>query len=499
MRRRSGQVLIAGATLMLAVMLVSAAMMPTLNTDIDPSSQVYNTVEDIVYTHAGDIVTTLSAYQCAKAFVYSDGSERKVRNTERILKKYLDEIAKKLKDEIEKTQNIKNVKIMIDRAWIDASSHGWNGKAPYAGHVIAYMTVKLTVSFDYTTKGASNNIRKYKYTYQEDLKIMTHNSKAHKINPVQGLGAIQTLVGFVPIVGGFAESIEGVKFDLSLYVENYMVTGTGTDNYKKNLGPKDKDDIKNMGLKIHLDMLKPRKIEKVSYGTKEGVKYAQIKWEEYMKVDWTGIVISLLLDVAKPLEIGAAAGKILQKSLPKKKPSYSDSDNSVEEAKLNLQPSKGGVDPNDFKKMLENYYDDKKVTPIKETNNFGTQTNLNQGRNQHGQRFPVEDIFTDRVTLSSVAEKAMKWDRLRGLAMETQQKIARQWASALDEILKESGSAFDGTAGRYHLLAENVNAKTNKPFAYFQDQDPLLFIALPLHDDKALFASCVWLNGAWNA
>jgi hypothetical protein len=33
--------------------------------------------------------------------------------------------------------------------------------------------------------------------------------------------------------------------------------------------------------------------------------------------------------------------------------------------------------------------------------------------------------------------------------------------------------------------------------AYITDLDPLLYVGLPLHNDKALFSSCVWLTGAY--
>jgi hypothetical protein len=46
-RSRSGQVLVAAATLMLAVLLVSAMSIPVINTDIDPSSEIYNVVQTV--------------------------------------------------------------------------------------------------------------------------------------------------------------------------------------------------------------------------------------------------------------------------------------------------------------------------------------------------------------------------------------------------------------------------------------------------------------------
>jgi hypothetical protein len=117
-RSRSGQVLVAAATLMLAVLLVSAMSIPVINTDIEPSSAIYNKVGYIVFKHVADIITIMSAYQCAKALVYSDGKERIASySNDPILKQELDKQLKKLKQEITKL-NVQNVKITMDEAQI---------------------------------------------------------------------------------------------------------------------------------------------------------------------------------------------------------------------------------------------------------------------------------------------------------------------------------------------------------------------------------------------
>jgi hypothetical protein len=71
-RSRSGQVLVAAATLMLAVLLVSAMSIPVINTDIEPSSEIYRIVREALYQNAELIITSMSAYQCASAMVYKD-------------------------------------------------------------------------------------------------------------------------------------------------------------------------------------------------------------------------------------------------------------------------------------------------------------------------------------------------------------------------------------------------------------------------------------------
>jgi hypothetical protein len=382
-RSRSGQVLVAAATLMLAVLLVSAMSIPVINTDIEPSSAIYNKVGQIVFKHVADIITVMSAYQCSKALVYSDGKETIASySNDPILKQELDKQLKKLKQELTKKLKVQDVKITMDEAQINAISTDWNGdpKSPKAGRVTAIMDIKLTIEF----KGGESI---YKYRYEERLVIDTLAGGAFKANPVQGLGAIQTAVGFIPIVGAFADTIEGVGFGIGLYVKEYSVFGYGTDNYKKNLGPKEKADLDEMvytfgKVNMVVDMLKPRKVVDEGYGRSElGPKFVNIQWEEYMKVDWSGIVVGLLLEAVEPLKLVGKGFRVITKS---KAISYTDtglSDNSAREVEI-ISPQFNIIGR--YWDSFNNFFNQRrKIEPIKESQP-GAKTNLNQGRNQEG-------------------------------------------------------------------------------------------------------------------
>ena len=505
-RSRSGQVLVAAATLMLAVLLVSAMSIPVINTDIEPSSAIYNLVGQIVFEQVADIITSMSAYQCAKALVYSDGKETIASySNDPILKQELDKQLKKLKQEITKLK-VQDVKITMDEAQINAISTDWDGnpKSPKAGKVTAIMDIKLTVEF----KGDG---RIYKYKYEERLAIDTLGSVAFKANPVQGLGAIQTAVGFIPIVGAFADNIEGVEFGLSLYIKEYSIFGYGTDNYKKNLGPKEREDIDEMvytfgKANMVVDMLKPRKVVKVGGGRSEmGPKFVNIRWEEYMKVDWSGIVVGLLLDAVQPLKLVGKGFRVITKS---KAISYTDtglSDNSAREVEI-ISPKFDIRNIGRFWDSFNNFFNQRRKLEPSKGSQPDAQTNLNQGRNQQGGSYggggdgggggpgdiieeatnKVSDILGYRTIPKELVIKA------RGKQMD----LIDQFYKALGE---ESGkSGVDWTSGKYHLLAENIASAKKRP-AYIVDNDPLLLIGLPLHNGNALFTSCVWLNGAWYA
>jgi hypothetical protein len=507
-RSRSGQVLVTAATLMLAVLLVSAMSIPVINTDIEPSSAIYNKVGQIVFKHVADIITIMSAYQCAKAFVYSDGKERIASySNDPILKQELDKQLKKLKQEITKL-NVQDVKITMDEAQINAKSTDWNGnpKSPKAGKVTAIMDIKLTIEF----KGGG---RIYKYKYEERLAIDTLDSSASKTNPVQGLGAIQTAVGFIPIVGAFTDNIEGVQFGIGLYIKEYSVYGYGTDNYKINLGPKEREDIDEMvytfgKVNMVVDMLKPRKVVSQGHGrSKVGPKFANIQWEEYMKVDWSGIVVGLLLDAVQPLKLVGKGFKVITKS--SKATSYTDTDNSAREVEIvspKLDILGTGKIGGNFWDSFNNFFNQRrKVEPIKESQP-GAKTNLNQGRNEGGGSYggggggggggPGDIIEEATNKVSDILGYRTIPKELGTKARSIQRDLIDQFYKALRE---ESGkSGVDWTSGKYHLLAENIASAKKRP-AYIVDNDPLLSIGLPLHNGNALFTSCVWLNGAWYA
>jgi len=507
-RSRSGQVLVAAATLMLAVLLVSAMSIPVINTDIEPSSAIYNKVGQIVFKQVADIITIMSAYQCAKALVYSDGKERIASySNDPILKQELDKQLKKLKQEITKLK-VQDVKITMDEAQINAISTDWNGnpKSPKAGRVTAIMDIKLTIEF----KGGE---RSYRYKYEERLVIDTLGSGAFKANPVQGLGAIQTAVGFIPIVGAFADNIEGVEFVLSLYIKEYTIFGYGTDNYKINLGPKEEEDLNEMTYTFEktfmvLDMLKPRKVVKVGGGKSEmGPKFVRIRWEEYMKVDWSGIVVGLLLDAVQPLKLVGKGFRVITKS--SKATSYTDTDNSAREVEIvspKLDILGTGKIGGNFWDSFNNFFNQRrKVEPIKESQP-GAKTNLNQGRNEGGGSYggggggggggPGDIIEEATNKVSDILGYRTIPKELGTKARSIQRDLIDQFYKALRE---ESGkSGVDWTSGKYHLLAENIASAKKRP-AYIVDNDPLLSIGLPLHNGNALFTSCVWLNGAWYA
>jgi hypothetical protein len=84
---------------------------------------------------------------------------------------------------------------------------------------------------------------------------------------------------------------------------------------------------------------------------------------------------------------------------------------------------------------------------------------------------------------------------------QVQQKFIDSFTKSLDELLGGEGGkrgAELGEGGFIYGPAEitfTPNQAGGKKPAYFDSQDPLLFVALPLHAGNALFAACVWIDG----
>jgi hypothetical protein len=297
-RSRSGQVLVAAATLMLAVLLVSAMSIPVINTDIEPSSDIYRIVREALYQNAEHIITSMSAYQCALAMVYKDPKQYKqVDFTETAQKlhaqKIKESILKKLNGGIR--ENIKNILVEIVKARIDISSTPTWDSDPYSassGSIEVTMRLNIAVTFIWKQEKTST------YSFFEQLKIETDkDTKVIQALPWHGNAFIELAIGFVPVIGSISENVRAVKHQISMKVTEYTVFTKEWSTGNKQGGVL---DTSRLNERLYLAMLKPRKVTKTEPGL--------IQWEEYSHIDWFGMTVGIVIDLIPWGKLAKAGG-----------------------------------------------------------------------------------------------------------------------------------------------------------------------------------------------
>jgi hypothetical protein len=508
-RSRSGQVLVAAATLMLAVLLVSAMSIPVINTDIEPSSKIFNIVRVTISNAVEDLITYMSAYQCASTIVKKKQSLDfsyivKTQYLGKILDKVwtaLQSAAKKDDGVARALQNLKRLKVDLESAYIHASADGWSPNK--AGTVRIHMRLNIWVTIEWYGNKPTKII-----SWTEEVEITSNSikTKVEGMLPWQGVEVLEQVLGFVPILDAISGNVRSIKPRVYLDVVDHT-TGALEAYIDKEEGIKEigkiysRSDPEILESRMLVGLLSPRKV------TETGPNF--IQWEEHSHIDYAGLTIALILDLI-PL---SKLGKL--RNLFWLVPIITPQTKEFVEYAVETEYNPNILSPNiNIKKVgkdtLDNFYDKKKVpkgqivSEIEETQ--GASINL-------GQRNPAFDQFLKSEVLEkqskggiqnlieeSVATKIQQSKTVAG-KKQVAQKFVQSFTKALDELLGEGGGnrgADLGEGGFLYGPAEITLSPTQaggKKLAYFDSQDPLLFVALPLHGGNALFAACLWIDG----
>jgi hypothetical protein len=336
---------------------------------------------------------------------------------------------------------------------------------------------------------------------------ITSNSIGTKVEgmfPWQGVEVLEQVLGFVPILDAISGNVRSIKPRVYLDVvdhitgalEAYIDERGGISEIGKIYSRSDPEILESRML---VGLLSPRKV------TETGPNY--IQWEEHSHIDYAGLTIALILDLIPFSKLGKL--RKLFWLVPIITPQTKEFVEYAVETEYNPN-----ILPPNIKKVgkdtLDNFYDKKKVpkgqivSEIKETQ--GASINL-------GQRNPAFDQFlTSKVrekqfkegiqnlVEESVAKKIKQSETVEG-KKQVAQIFVQSFTKALDELLGEGGGnrgADLGEGGFLYGPAEITLSPTQaggKKLAYFDSQDPLLFVALPLHGGNALFAACLWIDG----
>jgi hypothetical protein len=512
-RSRSGQVLVAAATLMLAVLLVSAMSIPVINTDIEPSSQIFNVVRVTISNAVEDLITYMSAYQCASTIVKKKQSLDfsyivKTQYERKILDKVWAELqSAAMKDRVvaKALQNLKSLKVEVESAYLRASAGGWGSDPGKAGTVEIQMRLNIRVTFKWWDNKPTKII-----FWMEEVHI-TSNSIGTKVEgmfPWQGVKVLDEAIGFVPILGAISGNVHSIKPEVYLNVVFY-ITGA-TEEYINKTGGLSKiqsvvgsSDSKILESRMLVGLLSPRKV------TKTGPNF--IQWEEHSHIDYAGLAIGILLDLIPWKKLSQAAVK-LPGLIPKTKLQPKEFVEYAVETKYN---------PNNFfiqrvgKSAMDYIYEksEKQILTeqgilVKEiTETGGTSLELAYRNQKHFDQFV--DALTreklmgegyNKLIQKEFASKTAQSGEVK-VKKQVQQKFIDSFTKSLDELLGGEGGkrgAELGEGGFIYGPAEitfTPNQAGGKKPAYFDSQDPLLFVALPLHAGNALFAACVWIDG----
>jgi hypothetical protein len=485
-RRSSGQVLIGAATLMLVILLTMAASLPVI-----PSSKVYNLALYAVRSAVDDLITRMSAYQCATALWYADATHKKIdftgqaKEIENRIKNSLTQTASKSSYNLE----LQSISVAIPVAKIDISSTVWDGnpKSASAGKVEISMGIHVYVSFEYRIKNSGQNFQKYTAQYEEYLTIKGEGEVKKKV-PWQGLPWVELTLSFVPIVGAFVGNIEGVTFKLPTRVTHYKAV---FDNQRIFAGVESDDLTKSLALV----MLKPRdKIEFYSE-TKNKKSYKTIEWVEYNKIDWGAIAVGVAIDLIPWGNVVGTLGKTFMRS------KQDITDVSPEALYIGINPTGGGS--GDIlrriwkKEVEENMQKVKKIdTESKATDHFSYPKSNADVVLQYYEKLAKEGkkVLEDKAIQQTLGQIEAT------ITKEASLKEQSQWKYAFEQY-KNSVRGYSQNIYGTYMRTEGVElyqstAGGGKIMDYYANRNPLVWVGLPLHNGKSLFGVCVWLIGA---
>jgi hypothetical protein len=488
-RRSSGQVLIGAATLMLVILLTMAASLPVINTSIDPSSKVYNLARKVVRSAVEDLITRMSAYQCATALWYADARHKNIDFTG-----HAKEIENRIKNSLTQTASnnleLRSIIVTIPVAKIVILSTVWDGnpKSASAGEVKISMAVRVHVSFEYRTKNPGANFEKYTAWYEEYLII---EGKGGKIDnaPWQGLPWVEFGLSFVPIVGALVGNIEGVMFSLPLKVTRYSAVFD-----KRPLYPG--VELDDLSRRLELVMLKPRDKVERTYGTgPDGHWFEGIKWVEYNKIDWGAIAIGVAIDLIPWGKLVGTAAKALN---PLKQDITNDSPET-------LYFSAGGIGGGGGINGMRNIWNNMVKKDIRKVEKIEEKQKTTFGFHKDQQA---------DVVLQYYEKLAKEWRKALG-DEAIQQTLGQIEATITAVSVKEQSQlkyAFQQYKNSVRGYSENIygtgmrmegielyqsTTGGGKIMDYYANRNPLVWVGLPLHNGKSLFGVCVWLIGAY--
>ncbi len=482
-RNSSGQVLIGAATLMLVILLTMAASLPVINTSIDPSSSVYNLARFAVKGAIEDLITKMSAYQCAIALWYADNRHKNIdfkgraEDIENRIKNSLKQVASKSYN-----LELRNVIVDVPVAKITIFSTSWDGNpdSPSAGRVEVFMAVQVYVSFEYRTKNSGSNFQRYTAWYEEYLTIKGDGGLIKKAF-WQGLPWVEFAFGFVPVVGNLAGNIKGVQFALPMRVTNYKAVFDKKPVYPA-LG------LDELAKNMELVMLKPRdKVERFGGRAPEGYWFETIRWVEYNKIDWSAIAIGAALDLIPWRKI---FGAVLNAVRSSKQDVTADSPETLYFGRV-----PGGSDPLDALRYSAKELKEKGmiVEQIKESQGPTYRTSKPRHYTDWSDWLRKQGLTPDQQKALIEQAGAMTKEQVNK-AIKAQITILNAWQMALDESLRVVSLELPNIEGIE--LYQSTSGGGVVP-AYYANNNPLVWVGVPLHNGNALFGVCVWLIGAY--
>jgi hypothetical protein len=473
-RSRSGQVLVAAATLMLAVLLVSAMSIPVINTDIDPSSEIYNVVQTVFMKYARSIILEMSAYQCAVAIAKGGQAHKYVTypdNLEKLRQKMLLEILSNYP--LKKGEAI-TVDVQFEQTpYIKVSASGWDTKNLMAGFVDATMEVVLKATI-------TINGMKREYKYREYLVVSTKESKA------KGIGYVTThpvteaaaeVIGFIPVIGAVeaitAFDIKGVTLKLQVSKYDRTFDSKSISNFNE------EDLTKKMILFIASNNRK-FKTEKPN----------EIYWDEVRNIDYLAIAWNVFgsltgaKTVSKTAKILIFIGDIFISTHDTTNPDFHYS-----KASYKPQAGIGGIG-GEFFKWINNEI--KKFKQIRKVEKIEQPI----GHSQDYFRYKSKS-FSELKDLTK--EIAWTYNRLyslywkKALGVEISEEYLRKLENYLARLINMLGEKSDTTGQRSGYSLAQIQL-TQNTLAVFENPDPLLSVTIPLHN--TVFSACIWVDGA---
>jgi len=473
-RSRSGQVLVAAATLMLAVLLVSAMSIPVINTDIDPSSEIYNVVQTVFMKYARSIILEMSAYQCAVAIAKGGQAHKYVTypdNLEKLRQKMLLEI---LSNYPLKKGDAITVDVQFEQTpYIKVSASGWDTKNKRAGKVDATMEVVLKATI-------TINGMKREYKYREYLMVSTKESKAKGIgyfttHPVTK--AVAKGLGIVPVIGAVeaitAIDVKGVE--LKLQVSKYDRTFDS-----KSISNFNEKDLTNKMILFIASFNRKFKTDKPN----------EIEWDEIRNIDYLAITWHVLaaLIAAKTVIKGVKYGiEIFEFFFMS---THDTTDPDFHYSKASYEPEGIGGIGGEFYKWINNeikkFKQIRKVEPVEQPIGHSQEYYKHRFKSLSELKGVTRDVAKAHNRLLS-----LYWKKALGVEISEEYliKLENHLARLVNMLEKQSDTT--GQRSGYSLAQIQLTQNT---LAVFENPDPLLSVTIPLH--RTLFSACIWVDGA---
>jgi hypothetical protein len=442
-----------------------------------------------------DLITRMSAYQCATALWYADARHKNInfighaKEIENRIKNYL--ATKALNNNLE----LKSISVAIRVAKINIFSTVWEGNpdSARAGEVKISMHVAVDISFDYRIKNSGAKFQKYTARYEEYLTI-EGKGEIVKNEPWQGLPWVELTLSFVPILGALVGNIKGVMFALPLTVTRYSAV---FDNRPLYPGV----ELDDLTRRLELVMLKPRdKVERFGGLTERyvGVKSIQyrfetIRWVEYNKIDWGAIAIGIAIDLIIP------GGRVVGTAAKVKQDITNDSPET-------LYFMVGGIGGGGVFKGMQDIWNNMVKKDIRKVEKIEEKQKTTFGFHKDQQADVVLQYYEK---LAKEGKKVLEDKAIQQtlgqieatITKEASLKEQSQWKYAFEQYKNRVRGYSENIYGTY-MRTEGIELYQStsgggKIMDYYANRNPLVWVGLPLHNGKSLFGVCVWLIGAY--